>query len=209
MEKPKLQIALDCLSVEEALRTMQGGLAEVVDIIEVGTYLIIAEGIRAVGILRAAFPDKLMVADFCSTAPGFGKLVLEKGTQLNTLSAVMPDALMEQSLKDAKAAGLIGQISLYGDYWTLGDAEKWRRMGAEYIVCTNFHGKWTPEDVEKAARLAEMGYKVSIADGVTRDVLLLIPQLQYWLTKDKEDYFLVASDYQAYKEKQDAKENQK
>lgn len=40
-------------------------------------------------------------------------------------------------------------------------------------------------------------------------VLLLIPQLQYWLTKDKEDYFLVASDYQAYKEKQDAKENQK
>lgn len=173
MDKPKLQVALDCMSVEEALNTMKDGLADVVDIIEVGTYLIIMEGVRAVSILRAAFPDKLLVADFGSVDPNFGNLILSQNAQINTLNSMMPDDMMEESISNAKACGQIGQICLYGESWTLDDAKKWKNMGADYIVCTNYHGEWLPEDIEKVKCLCGLGYKVSVADGVNYDNLAL------------------------------------
>ena len=43
--KPMLQIALDNISWEDALQTLENGVAEGVDIIEAGTLLICAEGI--------------------------------------------------------------------------------------------------------------------------------------------------------------------
>ena len=173
MEKPKLQLALDCSSLEEAFSVMAGGLADKVDIIEVGTYLLVLEGTRAVGMLRAAFPDKWMVADANSVDPAFAELVMEQNAQMVTLNSMMPDDMMQEALREARRHGQIGQICLYGDSWTLEDARRWQTMGAEYIVCTNFHGEWLPEDIEKVKALCAMGYQVSVADGVNYDNLAL------------------------------------
>lgn len=173
MEKPKLQVALDSRSIAEAMYIMRNGLDRAVDIVEVGTYLILAEGLKAIAILRAAYPDKLLVADYNSVDPAFGEMVLDQGAQLNTINSVTSDEMMEQSLQNAKRRGQIGQICIYDDRLTMEDAEKWRRMGAEYIVYTNYHGKWLPGDVEKVKKLCDMGYHVSIADGVVPDTLEL------------------------------------
>lgn len=171
MEKPKLQIALDNLCVEDALYTMRNGLDEVVDIIEVGTYLILMEGVRAIRILRAAFPDKLLVADYNSVDPAFEALVLQQDAQFNTVNAVMPDEMMRASIEQAKQRGQIAQICLYDDRLDLEAARRWKEMGAEYFVYTNYHDAWLAADIENVRQLCSMGYHVSIADGVTEQTL--------------------------------------
>ena len=50
--RPLLQLALDTLSLEEALDSLHTGVDEIVDIVECGTILIGSEGKRVVGIIR-------------------------------------------------------------------------------------------------------------------------------------------------------------
>jgi 3-dehydro-L-gulonate-6-phosphate decarboxylase len=51
MPKPLLQIALDNTSLEDAIKSLEGGVDEAIDIIECGTLLICAEGARVVKIM--------------------------------------------------------------------------------------------------------------------------------------------------------------
>ena len=85
MKTPYLQIALDNVSLEDAFRTLSGGLGQEVDIIEVGTMLILMEGMHAVRILQACFPDKIMVADAQLSVAHFGPKILSGGTQFVTM----------------------------------------------------------------------------------------------------------------------------
>ena len=57
-----LQVALDLFSTEDALRIL-GEVGEYVDIIEIGTPLIVAEGARVVNIVKKRYPDKIVFAD--------------------------------------------------------------------------------------------------------------------------------------------------
>ena len=83
--KPLLQIALDNVSYEDAFRVLGNGLDDVVDIIEVGTLLLLSEGLRAVDILRTIYPHKLLVADFKCIAPHFGSEVLKRNPDFVTV----------------------------------------------------------------------------------------------------------------------------
>lgn len=57
MSLPMLQVALDNQSMSSAYETTRL-IAEEVDIIEVGTILCVAEGVRAVRDLKALYPHK-------------------------------------------------------------------------------------------------------------------------------------------------------
>ena len=61
--KPIVQISLDIIELDEALSTASMALRAGVDWLEAGTPLILAEGLRAVRALRAAFPAIPLVAD--------------------------------------------------------------------------------------------------------------------------------------------------
>ena len=52
LERPQLQIALDTFDMPSALRPLNAAVSQV-DVIECGTVLIIAEGLRAVREIRA------------------------------------------------------------------------------------------------------------------------------------------------------------
>ncbi|MBX0301168.1 orotidine 5'-phosphate decarboxylase [Cryobacterium sp. 1639] len=58
----KLQVAMDVLTTADAL-ALAGKVAPHVDIIELGTPLIKAEGLRAVTAIKQAHPDKIVFAD--------------------------------------------------------------------------------------------------------------------------------------------------
>ena len=62
MSKPLLQVALDNLNIPSALEATRA-LADEVDVLEVGTILCYAEGSKAVSILRALYPDKIIVTE--------------------------------------------------------------------------------------------------------------------------------------------------
>lgn len=177
MKKPKLQLALDNRSLEDAFHTMRNGLADYIDIIEIGTWLILCEGLKAIREFRALYPNKILVADADVTDSSFLQLVMEQGADLNTAIAVMPDNLMEESISLSQNKKNKLQICLYGDLWDLENCQKYREMGAEYIVVTNYHDQWTTEDIEKIRKICDMGFKVSVADGVNKETLKLFKGL--------------------------------
>lgn len=69
MGKPLLQIALDAQYLETALVDVKQ-IEHNIDIIEVGTILACSEGMRAVRILRALYPNQILVCDLKTTDAG-------------------------------------------------------------------------------------------------------------------------------------------
>ncbi|MBN00611.1 MAG: hypothetical protein CMJ77_15960 [Planctomycetaceae bacterium] len=108
MKKPFVQIALDYPSVEEALTVAEIGVAAGVDILEAGTPLIVAEGIRAIGELARAFPDMPVLADYKTMDSGFKNVQLTKaqGGHYMTVCANAPDATVQSAIREGKTSGI-------------------------------------------------------------------------------------------------------
>jgi 3-keto-L-gulonate-6-phosphate decarboxylase len=63
VEPPVIQIALDYPTIEEALAMAEVGVKAGVDWLEVGTPLIVAQGVNTIGKLKRAFPGYPVLAD--------------------------------------------------------------------------------------------------------------------------------------------------
>ena len=68
---PVVQISLDFTGIREALDTARIAVEAGVDWLEAGTPLILAEGLHGVRSLRAAFPDRPIVADLKTMDGGY------------------------------------------------------------------------------------------------------------------------------------------
>lgn len=71
LTRPLVQISLDLTNNEEALRTAAVAVESGVDWIEVGTPLVLAEGLHAVRALRKEFPDHPIVVDLKTMDGGY------------------------------------------------------------------------------------------------------------------------------------------
>ena len=58
----RLQVAFDLLSLEEVLALLEE-VHDLVDIVEIGTPLILKEGIQAVSKVKECYPDQVVLAD--------------------------------------------------------------------------------------------------------------------------------------------------
>lgn len=172
MSKPLLQVALDNLDIPSALEATRA-LADEVDVLEVGTILCYAEGARAVGILRALYPKKIIVADLKAADAGstVAEIVFSQGANWMTVICCAPYATMETALQVARKYQGDVQIELYGD-WTFEQAEKWREIGLTQAIYHRGRDaalagqQWGKEDLDKIRRLADMGFEVSITGGL-------------------------------------------
>lgn len=181
--KPLLQIALDNTSFEDALKSLSGGVDEAIDIIEAGTLLICAEGVRVVGILRAMYPDKKLVADFkiADAGKALGGLILDKGPDYttvicaadnNTKAAVKAEA-------DKRGRGTKVQVELYGN-WTLEDAKSWKALGITQVIYHRSRdavGGWGEKDISMLKALCDLGMEVTATGGIGYDQLPLFKDL--------------------------------
>lgn len=180
--KPLLQIALDNLSIEDALRVLGGGLDESVDIIEVGTLLLLGEGLRAVDILRTIYPQKLLVADFKCIAPHFGTEILKHDpdfvTVLSGAEAQVPKLISEEALNRGKGQQV--QIELYNQFPSPQDVHAWQQMGISHIIYSrprSRKGNWNTEDTKEIHELCELGVSVTVTGGVTFEDLDILKGL--------------------------------
>ncbi len=172
MSKPLLQVALDNLSIPSALEATRS-LASEVDVLEMGTILCYAEGARAVGILRALYPDKIIVADLKAADAGgtVAEIVFSQGATWMTAICCAPYATMEAALEVARKYNGDVQIELYGD-WTFDQAEKWREIGLTQAIYHRGRDaalagqQWGEEDLAKIRKLADMGFEMSITGGL-------------------------------------------
>lgn len=98
-----LQLALDFLDLERALRIADLAADHGVDWIEAGTPLIKSEGLGAVRALRERFPDRKIVADM-KTADA-GRVEMEAAAKAGADFAIVLGAASESTIREALEVG--------------------------------------------------------------------------------------------------------
>ncbi len=171
---PKLQVALDNVTTTDALSSVKL-YGDVIDIIEVGTILCVAEGMTPVRILRSLYEDKIILADIKGADAGsiLAKLCYDAGATWITAICSADVETMKGMLKTAQTFGADRdvQIELYGD-WTFELAQSWLDAGLSQVVYHRSRdaqaaGKsWGESDVLKVKQLCEMGFRVTITGGL-------------------------------------------
>ena len=179
--KPLLQLALDNLSLEEAMACLEGGMAEAVDIVEAGTLLICAEGVGVVKKLRQALPNKPLVADFKIADAGkvLGGLIAEQGPDYMTVICAADNGTKAAVKAEADRSGAVVQIELYGR-WQMEDVTAWKELGITHVIyhrSRDAKGGWSPTDLACVKALCSMGMKVTVTGGVGYEELELFSGL--------------------------------
>lgn len=99
----QLQLALDLFRLEDAL-SMAERVRDYIDIIEIGTPLIVESGMDAVRQFRAKFPDKTILADTKIVDAGAleASAAFEAGADYATVLAVADQATLTECLEVAR-----------------------------------------------------------------------------------------------------------
>jgi 3-hexulose-6-phosphate synthase len=134
--KATVQLSLDLIDLDEALRTAEIALRAGVDWLEVGTPLIIAEGMRGVRELRARYSQVPIVADLKTMDGGSleAELMIKAGA---TMLVVMGQAHEETIELVVKAGRELG-AKVMGDNMAMPDpiagAKRLEELGCDYVI---------------------------------------------------------------------------
>lgn len=130
----KLQVAMDVLTTADAL-ALAGKVAEHVDIIELGTPLIKAEGLRAVTAIKAAHPDKTVFADLKTMDAGEleADLAFTAGADLVTVLGAAGDSTIVGAVAAATKHGKGVVVDLIGIADKVTRAREVTELGAVFV----------------------------------------------------------------------------
>jgi 3-hexulose-6-phosphate synthase len=113
---PVIQIALDFPTIEQAIAVAEIGVKAGVDWLEVGTPLIVSQGVKTIGQLKGAFPSYAVLADYKTMDSG-GKnvhLTHEQGGQVMTVCGNAPDATIRAAVAASRETGVWVVVDLIG-----------------------------------------------------------------------------------------------
>ncbi len=104
---PILQVALDFIRIDKALKIAEKALIGGADWLECGTPLIKAEGMQAIRILRRNFPDIPIVADLKTMDVGAleAELAFSAGANVVTVLAVADNKTILDAVETARSFG--------------------------------------------------------------------------------------------------------
>jgi 3-hexulose-6-phosphate synthase/6-phospho-3-hexuloisomerase len=134
--KPVVQISIDVTTLEEALALAHGSVRAGVDWLEVGTPLLLAEGLHAVRAFRQEFPEVPIVADL-KTMDGAGleaEMMFKAGANMVVVMGQAHNASIIEQVKMAKKYGgkVMCDVMLCPD--KPGRARQAQEMGVDYII---------------------------------------------------------------------------
>lgn len=115
IQPPIVQVAIDVLDLDRALRVAEAAVRAGVDWLEIGTPLVTFQGVRAIGALARAFPDHPVLGDF-KMMDGVRKYVLataEQGGRIATICGVASDASIRTAVQAGKDTGVRIICDLY------------------------------------------------------------------------------------------------
>ena len=115
IEGPIVQVAIDVLTIDEALKVGEAAVRAGADWLEAGTPLITFEGVRAIGALAREFPGVPVLADY-KMMDGVRKYVLEtanQGGRICTICSVASDASIREAVRASNESGVNLMVDLY------------------------------------------------------------------------------------------------
>jgi len=172
-----LQVALDFLSLEEALTVARASLKGGVHILEAGTPLLKAEGIRSLKELRNLAGDRVVVADTKTADAGEIEVEIANMGKANimTVLAAMDDSTIIGAVKRAKELGILVQADLINVPDPVRRASRLKELGVDIV------GIHVGIDVQRARgidaramaseirKIGELGLLISVAGGLNKD----------------------------------------
>lgn len=134
--KTIVQISLDLIDLDEAVRTAEIALRAGVDWLEAGTPLILAEGLRSVRTLREHFPQVPIVADL-KTMDG-GWLEAEMMAKAGATHVVVMAQAHEETIRCVVQAGRDHGVQVMGDNlacrYMVAGAKRLEDLGCDYVI---------------------------------------------------------------------------
>jgi 3-hexulose-6-phosphate synthase len=131
-----VQISLDIIDLKEALQTATMARRAGVDWLEVGTPLILSEGLHGVRALRAAFPEIPIVADLKTMDGGY--LETEMMAKAGATHVVVMARAHPETIKCVVQAGKDCGVKVMGDNLGCPDmvagAKLLEDMGCDYVI---------------------------------------------------------------------------
>ncbi len=127
---PVIQIALDYATIEEALAMAKIGVQAGVDWLEIGTPLIVAQGIAPIGQMVRAFPDYPVLADYKTMDSGWKNVerTALQGGHVMTVCANAPDETVKSAVAEAKKNGV----------WVVADTIGVKNQSARSRECASW-----------------------------------------------------------------------
>ncbi|MCY7856348.1 3-hexulose-6-phosphate synthase [Bacillus sonorensis] len=179
----ELQLALDLVNIPEAIKVVKE-VEEYIDIVEIGTPVVINEGLRAVKEVKAAFPNLKVLADLkIMDAAGYEVMkASEAGADIITILGAAEDMSIKGAVEEAKAQGNKILVDMIGIKDIKSRAKELDELGVDYIcVHTGYDlqaiGQNSFEDLMTIKNVVKNA-KTAIAGGIKLDTLPEVVQLK-------------------------------
>jgi 3-hexulose-6-phosphate synthase/6-phospho-3-hexuloisomerase len=172
--KPCLQLALDFVDLERALKAAVAAAAGGADWIEAGTPLIKSEGLQAVRKLRELFPEKTIVADMKIMDAGRMEVeaAAKAGADVVDVLGTASDATIRECIQAGKNYGAQIAVDLISVEDIVARAKNIEKMGADYLTvhCSideQMEGKSPFERLQKVCE--SVSIPVGVAGGINSE----------------------------------------
>ncbi len=179
----ELQLALDLVNIPEAIEVVKE-VEEYIDIVEIGTPVVINEGLRAVKEMKAAFPNLKVLADLkIMDAAGYEVMkASEAGADIITILGAAEDMSIKGAVEEAKAQGNKILVDMIGIKDIKSRAKELDELGVDYIcVHTGYDlqaiGQNSFEDLMTIKNVVKNA-KTAIAGGIKLDTLPEVVKLK-------------------------------
>lgn len=210
MALPKLQIALDTLTIDEAIDAAKS-VEKYIDVIEVGTILICSEGKKAITALRNEFPTKIIVADgkIADAANVFGKMFFDNGADYTTAICAAESSTIKELVNLANSYNFEKEVQVeMTTNFSWDQVNDWKNAGVTQVVWhrsrdAQAHGvKWGQKDIEAIKKLSELGFKVTVTGGISIEDIKLFKDIPIFIfiagrsIRDAKNPLLAAKEFQ-------------
>ncbi|MDP4552162.1 3-hexulose-6-phosphate synthase [Alkalihalobacillus macyae] len=179
----KLQLALDLVNTQEGIELVKE-VQEHIDIVEIGTPIVINEGLRAVKDMKAAFPNLEVLADLkIMDAAGYEVMkASESNADIITILGAAEDESIKGAVEEAKKQGKEILVDMMAVKDLATRAKEVDALGVDYIcVHTGYDlqakGQNSFEDLETIKGVVKNA-KTAIAGGIKLDSLEEVVKVQ-------------------------------
>ncbi len=182
---PHLQVALDLLSIEDALTIAGKAYKAGADWLEAGTPLIKNHGMLALRKLRQALPEATLVADLKTADTGDleVEMAAKNGADVITVLALADDFTIKRAVNQARAHNVKIMADLLEVRDKVSRAKELEELGVDYLL---LH---TPIDLQKVkmqrvdasleelSRIkSEVSLPIAAAGGITPETALILKE---------------------------------
>lgn len=178
----KLQLAMDTLDGEEAIRLTEG-IWPFVDILEAGTPLIKSVGIAIVSKLKTMYSRKIVLADLKSSDVGAyeADMAFRAGADIVTTQGITTLATICEVQREADKWQRRAEVDMTGVKDPVQRAREVKELGVSLVL---YHRSideeltqgacWDEKAVNTVREMCSLGLDVAIAGGVSMEVLPLL-----------------------------------